>query len=132
MFIVLRLAMAGLASPVDRDRGTETQESTLVFDGGPAMKAYLPIIMGALLSMFVATELAAQTQDPAQDPEQACGNDVYVLCQQAIPDEVRITACLRAHWDEVSHICRKFMANYAHHPHHRRHGQQFQNYDQPD
>jgi hypothetical protein len=88
------------------------------------MKTMLAIILAALLSGFMTAESAAQTPDPGQ----ACGNDVYALCGQAIPDQDRITACLRAHWDRVSKPCRVFMRNYAQHHHRGQRYHDFENY----
>lgn len=67
---------------------------------------------------------AAQQPDPQQmqDEQQACEADVYTLCGEAIPDVDRITACLRAHWKDVSKACRKVMANYSRRPKRSREG----------
>jgi hypothetical protein len=42
--------------------------------------------------------------------QQACGNDVYALCQKAVPDHKKITACMQRHLKQVSTPCRRFMA----------------------
>jgi hypothetical protein len=73
------------------------------------MKASALIFLGVLLSVPMATKAVEQTTDP----QEACEADVYALCGEAIPDQDRITACLRAHWKKVSKDCRKVMANYG-------------------
>lgn len=73
------------------------------------MKATALVVLGVLLSVPMATEAVAQTQDP----QQACEGDVYTLCGEAVPDQDRIIVCLRAHWKNVSKDCRHVMANYG-------------------
>jgi hypothetical protein len=72
------------------------------------MKVILGLAAGALL-LFQAS---AYAQD-MQAGQQACGNDVFALCQQAIPDQGRIAACLRANFKRVSPTCRAFMVSYG-------------------
>ncbi len=72
------------------------------------MKIVLGLAAGALLLL----QANAYAQDQAAG-QQACGNDVFALCQQAIPDQGRIAACLRANFRRVSPACRTFMANYG-------------------
>jgi hypothetical protein len=67
-------------------------------------------LFGALAAALIANQASAFDQNAAQA---ACGNDVFSLCQQAIPDQTRIAACLRAHGPQVSQSCRKFMADSA-------------------
>jgi hypothetical protein len=68
------------------------------------------ILFGLLSAALIAKPAGAFDQNAAQA---ACGNDVFALCQQYIPDHNRIAACLRAHQTQVSGSCRQFMANYA-------------------
>ena len=72
------------------------------------MKVVLGLAAGALM-LFQAN---AYAQDQAAG-QQACGNDVFAICQQAIPDQGRIAACLRANFRRVSPACRAFMASYG-------------------
>jgi len=72
------------------------------------MKVIFGLAAGALM-LFQAN---AYAQDMAAG-QQACGNDAFSLCQQAIPDQGRIAACLRANFRRVSAPCRTFMASYA-------------------
>jgi hypothetical protein len=72
------------------------------------------------IGIGVATALAfallctpANAQGADQAAQQACGNDVFALCQAAIPDRGRIAACLRSHFRQVSRPCRTFMASYG-------------------
>jgi hypothetical protein len=64
----------------------------------------------ALAAALMTHPAAAFDQGAAQA---ACGNDVFALCQQAVPDQGRITACLNAHRRQVSPACHQFMANTA-------------------
>jgi hypothetical protein len=85
-------------------------------------------ITAAMLLAFVATGALAQTppkpmtpeqQQEMQQQQQACGNDVYTLCGEAIPDRDRITACLKKKWKDVSADCKSTMENYGKHRHKR-------------
>jgi len=67
-------------------------------------------LFGVLAAAVIAQPAGAFDQNAAQA---ACGNDVFALCQQDIPDHTRIAACLRAHQTQVSGSCRGFMASYA-------------------
>lgn len=66
------------------------------------------LVLGVLSAALVARPAAAFDQAAAQA---ACGNDVFALCQQAVPDQGRITACMNAHRRQVSPVCRQFMAS---------------------
>lgn len=73
--------------------------------------AVLALVSAAVLG----TPAIAQSDQQAQ---QLCENDVFRLCQSAIPNRNRIEACLRRHFHEVSRPCRQFMASYGR-GHHR-------------
>ena len=68
------------------------------------------LVFGAFTAALIANPASAFDQNAAQA---ACGNDVFALCQQAIPNQSRITACLRAHQRQVSPACHQFMAKTA-------------------
>jgi hypothetical protein len=70
------------------------------------MKA-VPFLIATFAAATIATSANAFDQAAAQ---QACGNDVFAMCQQDIPDQGRITACLRKNYSRVSAPCRSFMA----------------------
>ena len=70
------------------------------------MKA-VPVLIAAFAAATFATSANAFDQAAAQ---QACGNDVMSMCQQDVPDQGRITACLRKNYSHVSSPCRAFMA----------------------
>jgi Cysteine rich repeat len=65
------------------------------------------ICIGIVATLTATTSAMAFDQAAAQ---QACGNDVYALCQKAVPDQKRITACMQRHFKQVSATCRQFMA----------------------
>ncbi len=83
------------------------------------------LVLGALTAALMAKPALAFDQAAAQA---ACGNDVFALCQQAVPDQGRITVCLNAHRREVSPTCHQFMANTASEMRHsaRRHKRQME------
>lgn len=74
------------------------------------MKGHTLILAAAVVMVSPASTWARQSHEQAA---QACESDVYSLCGKAIPDQQRITACLRKHWSKVSNKCRSAMANYG-------------------
>lgn len=71
------------------------------------MKSALPIL-AALMLVFLSSQAVAQSQEA----QQACEGDVYNLCQDKIPDQDKIVACLRKHWHKVSKECRHVIISY--------------------
>lgn len=67
----------------------------------------------ALIVAFTLSLSAAQAQPSDAEGQQACGNDVFTLCQAAIPDRGRIEVCLRRNIKKVSADCRHFMTSYG-------------------
>ena len=67
--------------------------------------AFTILIIGTM-----ATGALAKTRRPTlRDQEQAaCYDDAMTLCKDAVPDEQKIEACMRARLSEVSAGCRKF------------------------
>jgi hypothetical protein len=81
------------------------------------MKTGLGIIAAFAVALF-ATQAQAQAQSNSQadfdaKAQQVCGNDVFALCGEAVPDRGRIEACMRRKFSQVSAPCRQFMANYG-------------------
>jgi len=68
------------------------------------------LVLGVLSAALIAKPAGAFDQNAAQA---ACGNDVFALCQQYIPDHTKIAACLRVQQSKVSPTCREFMAKSA-------------------
>ena len=52
---------------------------------------------------------AAAQQRGSQDDQAACEPDVHRLCDQYIPDETAIVACLHKEIKHLSPACRKVM-----------------------
>jgi hypothetical protein len=86
-----------------------------------------------LQSMLVALTLLVPTGAGAQDldnrgtesDQEACTPDVFRLCQDFIPDETRIVACLENHKTALSPACSKVMfPPTGSIPKHRHHGAQ--------
>jgi hypothetical protein len=84
---------------------------------GLTMKV-LPALLAAVAIAALSNSAQAFDQAAAQ---QACGNDVFAICQQDIPDRDRIAACLRKNSSRVSAPCHAFMASYAAEMRHARH-----------
>ncbi len=66
-------------------------------------------IVAAGLMLASALPALAYTQADAN----ACTNDVMRLCQQAIPDQARITQCLYRHRHQVSPACYAVYKRYS-------------------
>jgi hypothetical protein len=97
----------------------------------------MKLVMGLAAGALMLFQANAHAQDQAAG-QQACGNDVFALCQQAIPDQGRIAACLRANFSRVSPACRSYMASYGkkrtrtagrhHHERYASHGKRHHHY----
>jgi len=70
------------------------------------MNKQIAIVM--LLACSAATSALAQSQDE----QQACTNDAFQFCQNAIPDRSRVFACLAENRRVISPACRQVMAQY--------------------
>ena len=89
---------------------------------------FIPAI--AVLALALACAPAQAQSQAEQAGQQACGNDAFSLCGDAIPDRGRIEACLRRNFSRVSASCRHYMASFGrahrahrvvrHHYRHRR------------
>lgn len=75
------------------------------------MKLILPA-MAALAVTLICAPVQAQTSTD-QAGQQACGNDAFSLCGDAIPDRGRIEACLRRNYSRVSSDCKAYMASFG-------------------
>ena len=75
------------------------------------MKLILPA-MAALAVTLICAPAQAQTS-AEQAGQQACGNDAFSLCGDAIPDRGRIEACLRRNYSRVSKDCKAYMASFG-------------------
>ena len=49
----------------------------------------------------------------SQEEQQACMNDAFTFCGDAIPDRGRVAACLAAKKAQISAACRTVMSRYA-------------------
>jgi hypothetical protein len=67
--------------------------------------------MAALAVTLICAPAQAQSADQAG--QQACGNDAFSLCGDAIPDRGRIEACLRRNYSRVSKGCKVYMASFG-------------------
>ena len=70
------------------------------------MKSHFALAL-ALVAFIPATTLAQ-----SQDEQQACMNDAFTVCGDAIPDRDRVAACLAQNINRISAPCRTVMARY--------------------
>jgi hypothetical protein len=61
------------------------------------------------LTAFVPAAATAQSQEE----QQACMNDAFTVCGDAIPDRGRVAACLAQNINRISAPCRAVMARYS-------------------
>ena len=68
-----------------------------------------------ILTLLTPTLASAEitTDTVRQKAEQACYDDVNKLCGDAIPDEDKIKACMKAHRTQLSPKCRTIFDSYA-------------------
>ena len=68
--------------------------------------------MKCRIMLIVAFTLSGTMVARAQTPEgrQACMNDAFQFCQDAIPDRERVFSCLVAHKSVISAACHTVMA----------------------
>ncbi len=64
------------------------------------------IMLVVVVALNGTTVALAQTQDGRQ----ACMNDAFQFCEDAIPDRERVFQCLASHKDLISAACRTVMA----------------------
>jgi hypothetical protein len=75
------------------------------------MKLILPAM--AVLAVTLVCAPAQAQSSAEQAGQQACGNDAFSLCGDAIPDRGRIEACLRRNYSRVSAGCKAYMASFG-------------------
>ena len=69
----------------------------------PKSLAAAGLLLGLTLTALAPVPAAAQ-----MTPEQACTNDAFRLCNDAIPDRDKVGACLRRNARSLSPDCRGF------------------------
>jgi hypothetical protein len=62
------------------------------------------------LAVFALTPVTATAE--TQDEQQACMNDAFSVCGDAIPDRDRVAACLARNLSRISGACRTVMLRY--------------------
>ena len=65
----------------------------------------MPRTSAALFLAFALTSAPAFAQSGTQAEQDACTPDVFRLCQEFIPDETPILACLKAKHAQLSPAC---------------------------
>jgi hypothetical protein len=74
--------------------------------GAGAMNKQTAIAL--LMALSASTAALAETQEE----QQACTNDAFQFCQNAIPDRDRVFACLAERRHVISALCQTAMAPY--------------------
>ena len=57
--------------------------------------------------------MPAAASAESQDDQNACMNDAFTVCGQAIPDRDRVAACLAQNIKRISPACRAVMQRYS-------------------
>ena len=83
----------------------------------PKSLAAAGLLLGLALTALTPAPVAAQ----GMTPEQACTNDAFRLCNDAIPDRATVGACLRRNARSLSPDCRGFVVGGRHAPRGRGH-----------
>ena len=65
----------------------------------------------ALAAAFLALAPVAAVAE-TQEEQQACMNDAFTVCRDAIPDRDRVAACLAHNINRISSACRTVMLRY--------------------
>lgn len=63
------------------------------------------------LAFFALVPVGASAE--TQDEQNACMNDAFNVCGDAIPDRDRVAACLAKNIKRISPACRTVMARYS-------------------
>src|SRR5262245_5936120 len=66
------------------------------------------VVIAALFLTLVPVAATAETQEE----QQACINDAFNVCGDAIPDRGRVAACLARNINKISAACRTVMLRY--------------------
>jgi hypothetical protein len=69
----------------------------------------ISIALAATFVVLAPIAVSAHTQEE----QEACMNDAFQFCGDAIPDRGRVAACLAAKKAQISVACRTVMARYA-------------------
>jgi hypothetical protein len=64
-----------------------------------------------LAAAFAMTSLTAAVAETPEE-RQACTDDAFKVCQQAVPDRDRVFACLVQNASQLSPLCRNALAPY--------------------
>lgn len=64
------------------------------------------VVLGVSFST-VATARTVKSPSAREQQEQACYNDAMTLCKDDVPDEAKITACMRQKQAQLSPGCAK-------------------------
>jgi hypothetical protein len=67
-------------------------------------------LLGAVVLCSLSTTVLARTKAPTlrEQEEHACYNDATTLCNEFVPDETKITACMMQKRAQISPGCAKF------------------------
>jgi hypothetical protein len=69
------------------------------------------LILAVLLTSSVALAQTSSYENSAED--RACRGDARRLCKDDIPDQFKISSCLQAHRDRLSHACKTMLESHG-------------------
>ena len=73
------------------------------------MKMKIKVALAFAVLALAPAAASAETQNE----QQACMNDAFTVCGQAIPDRDRVAACLVQNISRISVACRTVMQRYS-------------------
>jgi len=67
------------------------------------------------IALILSTAAMAQTQvgPPSEKDEDACDRDAHRLCKDAIPDQMRVLACLQMNRPKLSKACQGVLQSHG-------------------
>jgi hypothetical protein len=68
------------------------------------------------VALLSTAAMAQANRDIPQEDQNACQNDAFNLCGDAIPDHDKVYHCLKANWKSVSAECKTVMNKYSRPP----------------
>jgi hypothetical protein len=74
------------------------------------MEGQMKVQIGLALAFFALAPVAATAE--TQEEQQACMDDAFNVCGDAIPDRDRVAACLAHNISKISAACRTVMLSY--------------------
>lgn len=68
------------------------------------------------VALLSTAAMAQANRDIPQEDQNACQNDAFTYCGDAIPDHDKVYHCLKANWKAISSECKTVMNKYSRPP----------------